>query len=299
MMFRVRSLAWILGALAAVSTALAGAVVGCSSESTTVGVPVVDAGSDSTVVPEAGPLPDVDAGNILEFPSLVVSAFCQRTAQCCAQTDGGAIDESACIGRASGPKGLYGELEGRQVLDGGNIAYDPQKATECVQKILTLPCGDVSSATVQAVRDACFAAMTGTLQANAPCRAATECARDLYCSLQGGDAGVGRCQPIRAAGGPCGDLPSWQEAPQACSYRGSGSNGLTCQLFDFDAGNFRDAGDWRCAPAADVDASCFNNVDCTTRICDTTQARCASSYSFTLGGSQCRAYAPRDAGDGG
>jgi hypothetical protein len=106
---------------------------------------------------------------------------------------------------------------------------------------------------------------------------------------------LGVCQPLAGDGGACG-VAGLANAQDMCSYRGSGSNGQSCQEWVPGSPTVKlEAGAWFCAPQTPLNSPCGNNLNCTTFECGSTH-ECASS-SIAVGAGSCPAFYV-DAGGG-
>ena len=196
-----------------------------------------DASTDATgttdAVADAGP----DSSALLAFPTQLAAAVCQSYAACCFGADAAAFDQAKCMSQqiVGGPGGVNADTT---ILDAGHVTFNQTSATACLARInsITAACPGANSLTgpaYSALLQDCFAALSGTLDAGAPCQAAVECTTGNFC-LKDGGAGPGVCSPLRTTGGPCGDLgntdcnfiTSLEES--ACSYRGSGNTDSSC-----------------------------------------------------------------------
>jgi hypothetical protein len=298
--------ALLLIATAGASGLSALVVAGCSSETTNV---VGDAGPDQTTSPdvqqETGPSPEAgdagpdalpDAPAPVTFGSEVIDAFCAKIQSCCG-ADAGPYNLNACRAIVRNNGGLWGEAYGSNLYDGGNIVYDPVKGAQCLQEIAALGC-DVTNAAMLAGRAACIGAFTGKGGAGAACRDSVECAPGFFCNLPTDGGATGTCAALRGDGGPCGDFglpdPNNQQSQQACSYRGNGATGLTCDIVDEDAGVILAPQDWACRPQRDAGADCYWNQDCKDGLC-TSNGTCGNTTPL-VDPSLCDAIRITDAG---
>jgi hypothetical protein len=256
------------------------------------GADASDADADASADADAADAP-FDANAIFGFPLQVAQAICGRFAACCQTVDAASptehFDMDTCIGQYLN-FGYAGSTTGEAVVEGGHVAFDPNQAASCLNQIAAIDCTvDLRSSTQERnIISACFGALTGTLDAGAPCRASLECAPGEFCDPLGD--GGGNCEPLRGDGGNCGDFgtSAFQTASQMCSYRGSGNTGLTCQYGNFSTfATFADAAAWACVPQEGADASCFSNDNCQSMLCDPGPSfniyRCEGAETFIYG----------------
>jgi hypothetical protein len=244
-----------------------------------------DAGDTGTSpTSEAGP--DGEAGvalTLTTFPGMVAAALCNRFENCCPAPEAGKIfDTNGCIQRFIN-NGYSGSLTGQSLIDGGHVTFNLAQAQSCLSQIAAIDCSANlrTSAQEEAILAACYGALSGTLAAGAPCTDPIECAPGQFCDPK--DAGDGSvCAPLRTAGESCADFGSTNYAGSdtACSYRGSGSTGLTCKNGDFNTYGTLPLSQWVCATEQPLDGGCFVNVDCNSKLCDPLSAKCAPSETF-------------------
>lgn len=229
--------------------------------------------------------------SMAEFPGQVAAAICERTAACCGTTANAPdFNLSFCL---SVSQGFNGSNLGAQYIDGGNVAFDTNKAQECLANLRAVDCAtnNISSALATVLYQSCFGALTGTLPTGSSCHDAIECTSGDYCSPGDGGA-LGTCQPLKQEGQPCGDFASVTSTPQAkalgqteCSYRASGNTAFWCDYFDLTTGAaFADAAAWTCTSDLQLNSLCANGQECESFVCDPganrNVNRCASSSSF-------------------
>lgn len=275
-MKNLRLIAWlsiVVGSGAAVMLA-------CTSEETSV-TPDTDAGPDAASdakVDSAVPPADagVDAAEVLKtFPERLAEALCRSQSRCCfgnpnldggSAVDGGTYDRALCL-KLGKQLGFETSASGFGAARPQTVVVDQAKADECVQKVDALVCNTPGSVLAE-VRSACFNAFQGQLAAGADCVNGVECAKGLFCTAT--DGGLGKCAALRAADGPCGDWTSDpNRAEEACSWRGGGEPGLHCETFDpTDAGDYTDAGTWKCKANVANGQPCNSSVWCAQGICD-------------------------------
>jgi hypothetical protein len=248
-----------------------------------------DAGADVT---DSGIDAPFDANAIYGFPLQVASAICEQLASCCESIDaspaGEHFDMPTCLSLYLN-FGYAGSSTGEAFLDGGHVAFDPGQAGSCLQQIAAVDCTANlrSSAQEKSIIGACFGAMTGTLEAGAPCKASIECAPGTFCDPA--SDGGGACAVLRGDGGSCANFGRvFSTASEMCSYRGSGNTGLTCQYGDFtNYMTFADAASYTCVPQQPFDAGCFSNDNCQSMLCDpgpsTSLFKCESAETFIYG----------------
>lgn len=249
-----------------------------------------DASTDATgttdAVADAGP----DSSALLAFPTQLAAAVCQSYAACCFGADAAAFDQAKCMSQqiVGGPGGVNADTT---ILDAGHVTFNQTSATACLARInsITAACPGANSLTgpaYSALLQDCFAALSGTLDAGAPCQAAVECTTGNFC-LKDGGAGPGVCSPLRTTGGPCGDLgntdcnfiTSLEES--ACSYRGSGNTDSSCSYIEWDAGPACfPASQWTCQPQGALNAQCAVDVDCQSTSCDPNANTCVNARQW-------------------
>jgi hypothetical protein len=207
--------------------------------------------------------------------------------------------------------GFQGSSLGVNLLDGGNVAFDPVKAQNCLADISAIDCrtDQLTTADMKALFPDCFDALTGTLPLNAPCQGSIECSPGEFCGPLA-DGGMA-CQAVRGAGGSCLDFfadggagspvpgNTGTNSQNICSYRGSGNTNLYCNYLD--PSTFRSLppdGGWTCLPALDAGAPCINHQDCTSKVCTRPSAVCGQATAF-FNSFGCNHYKIQDAGGGG
>lgn len=312
--------------LAAGSVALAFAsfVVACSSDDT---VATVDAGPDSSTPETSRPDADVEDGGVQDakadaptpdaglkldsYANEVANALCDALTKCCfGQTnvpeggavDGGTFDRPECVALFK-EAGFDSSLYHSAALTAGNVTLDQAKGAECLTKIRGMDC-NITGANFKAIRSTCFAAVTGKLAANQPCRASIECAPGHYCSPDQPDAaptGVGttvygKCAPLKASGQNCSIMETSQGnfldglyGDEACSYRSGGD--LHCDNWDDVNNDFAPRNQWTCAAGAANGEPCNASVWCADGLCDVASGAftCKSPHQF-FSGDQCAAH---------
>jgi hypothetical protein len=269
------------------------AAEGSSSDVTTtetsVGEDAGDGGADAMGTEEGGDAGDaadvaVDAPALVDFPHAVSVAYCAHLGECC--------NVPANQWNLDGMNGCVPIIESQahgfryiaiyqSALDSGAITYDPAAAANCLQEVSRLPCGVVQADMLLQVQNDCFAAMKGTLGADAgPCINSGECLPGQYCLL--GDASTGTCAPLQGQGQPCTDTVRSSD----CTYLGNGDPALYCAQGDAGA---------TCQPAQPLDAGCKYNAQCESQTCKAPY--CASSLVFANpGGAGCAYFTISDAG---
>ncbi len=216
-----------------------------------------------------------DGGFVLEtFDNQMATELCKSLARCCYGStapadggiDGGSFDLAAC-------ETQYGRIgfEGSNLAtlrDGGNVNLDQVQADLCITRIKAASC-NLSGTEFGQIRDACFSVYTGKLGASAACKGSSECQTGFFCKGSTSDGGSGVCTAIRAVNGPCGDFtddPVFGD--EACSYRRGGAPANYCKFYDFDAGAYLDAGDWKCTAPGAVGTICATSLWCDKSLCD-------------------------------
>ena len=195
----------------------------------------------------------VDASAVLAFADALVAARCKNWLACC---PGGAsaYDLKACTSTYGG-YGWEGNLPVDQTaLARGNIVIDNIKAAACLSAVTNLSCGSQTAVQWSAATQPCELVLTGTLAINGTgCTSSFECAAGAYCD----PSGSGTCKPLATQGQPCNTVISSLVDPRAdqmCSYLGSSSNGLYCDLIH----NAADAA--TCQPLLANGANCVNQA---------------------------------------
>ncbi len=197
-----------------------------------------------------------------DFAALDVAQACRLTSDCCAAS-GFVLDMATCADIFNRVKGLAGELEGATaaIVAGPNVVYDDVAATQCLNAIAGLGCGDIDAASYKPMIEACFSVYTGTLPAGSTCAATLECAPGNYC-----DPATGACAPLKLAGDAC-------VSADECAYRGVGG---AC-----------DAG--LCVGARPDGDACVVGLECSSGLCDgvcvrTTATPFTAEQCVTFGG---------------
>jgi hypothetical protein len=232
---------------------------------------------------DASAHPDADAGvsdsstsvTAQSFPAQLAAARCNVVAACCGTTgDAATFDWQSCYNSML-PGGFQGSSTGSNLVDGGNVTFNPTQAQLCLDTFAAADCtsNEITSTEETQLFQACFAAYRGTLDGGSPCASTIECSPGNFClPVDGGvgDAGaIGLCQALVGVGGPCALLGANQSTDQAvCSYRGSASNGAFCQNISGDAGLTQlPPAQWTCEPQFPIGTDCFGNQSCGSRIC--------------------------------
>jgi hypothetical protein len=221
------------------------------------GQPGVESGLDS------GTTTDADAGinQVLAFATAEATAICGLWQPCCPAIDAGTYSMTKCVASLQG-YGWEANLPYNQdALARGNIAINQSKASACLAAINTtnIPCGTQTAAGYATVTAACEGVLQGLIPNGQPgCISSFECAPGAYCSATtGADGGVvqGTCTALSGQGGPCFTVINTPYNPipdEMCSYLGSSSNGLYCDLLDApDSGKFE-----TCQPILSNGATC-------------------------------------------
>lgn len=239
-----------------------------------------DAKSDGPVSGDGGTDTGVDAhfdgGFVLDtFDQQMATELCKSLARCCYGTttpaeggvDGGSFDLAAC-------EVQYGRIgfEGSNLAtlrDGGNVLLDQVQADLCISRIKAASCNLPGTEFAQ-IRDACFSVYTGKLGASAACKGSSECQAGFFCK-GAVDGGAGVCTAIRAVNAACGDFtddPVYGD--EACSYRRGGAPANYCKFYDFDAGDYLEAGAWKCTAPGAAGSVCATSLWCDKSLCDGT-----------------------------
>lgn len=296
-MRKTRRLVFVFSALAGASSVVSLAVVGCGGDDTIISVDASDATVDTSrpdvvtsdaPVSDAGPDAVVVPTEIEKFPDAVSTAICKRFSECCVLDGGTPIDLDICkpewrTGWELSNQGLLAD----GVLDGGKVAYNQAKATECLTLISQMTCGTVTPAAYKAITDACFAVAVGTIAPPGACRSSVECAPTAFCDKVGDpdDAGTGQCRTLFAMGTEgCGNF----FGNEACSYRSTGAH---CDTAAGDGGT--------CSGTIGDGQPCTTtthaNKSCATGLCgDGVTCGTSGAFTFEGAGGLCDTY--RDAG---
>jgi hypothetical protein len=200
------------------------------------------------------------------FATEVATAICDAFARCCSIPSGMTFNTAGCITQQTP---LNFNL-GVNLADSGDVVLDQTKAQACLNDLLSVNCADrTGTVAIQEFSD-CYGAMFGTLATGAGCVGSVECNPNDFCDTPLDGGAVGTCQPLRTQGEPCGDFGTQDptRAQEACSYRGSGNDGLRCADLDLNTAAELDAASWVCSPQFEAGSNCINNVDCVTRLCD-------------------------------
>jgi hypothetical protein len=254
------------------------------------GASLVDAGSDAA---DASIDTGIDAGSILDFPGKVATALCERTAVCCGFSglDASGFNSGKCFNDFVGT-GFKGSSLGAELLDAGNITFNPSKAQSCLAQIAAIDCttNQLTSAVDTALYADCFAALVGTLQVGSSCAGSIQCAPGEFCDPVEAGADASFCQPLRTANQPCSDFypnpdsgvfPTGTQivnAQTACSYRGSGDTNLACAYLD--PKTFQYLYPAVCVPAGPLDAGCISDQACTSKACSVPACVTAERFIF-------------------
>jgi hypothetical protein len=266
--------------------------------------PPHDAGPDAAAEDADAAPEDADAGStdadamtlsLGTFAAQITTAYCQWLAACCVPFDAGAWDESSCesANLSSGFEGAGTGLTIPGVIDGGNLTFDPDAASDCLNRIYALPCPVVTATAYKQATASCYAAVIGTLDAGAAgCRDSVECQTTEYCNLDSGIDGAtsGTCVALREAGAPCAD----DQTGEVCSYRGAAA---TCDILS----NPNDAAAYSCIALRANGDQCRYNTECSSGLCNFEpdgSTACDTSYAMVYY-NQCAFYAIQDAGGGG
>jgi hypothetical protein len=241
------------------------------------------------------------------FPGQLAAALCNQAALCCFG-DASTIFNTALCQSDNLTTGFQGSSFGANLLDGGNVAFDPVKAQNCLNDFSSIDCrtDQLTTADMAALFPDCFGALTGTLPLNAPCQGSIECLPGEFCGPLP-DGGMA-CQAVRGAGGSCLDFFADGGAGSSlststrlntqgiCSYRGSGNTNLYCNYTDRTTGRaLSPDGGWTCLPALDVGSQCVFHQDCTSKVCSAPTRVCGGATSFFNSGG-CNHYKIPDAG---
>lgn len=309
-MKKLRLIVLASAALALTSTAL---LVACSDDTSVDPTPSPDGGDASLSDAPVDATPQTDGGvdaadaadgnvpdsglNLETFPKALGAAICALRAGCCYGDptlkegavipdggayvgDGGTYLKSTCEDqyRANGFDDSS-HLEAT-VIAGGNVELDIDKAIDCIAKVNALSCSPTKAAFV-ATRDTCYAALKGKLTSGS-CQDTLECAAGYFCTRDTSvDGGTGTCEPLRGAGGNCGDI-ALVNPDIACSSRAGGDTKRHCNFTDFGT-----PANWKCEAELPNGSPCFDNSWCQSASCAVNEsapsATCQGSVSMTNG----------------
>lgn len=318
----MRSLRAVMVALgAATGSAVVASVliVGCGGGTQALPGGGHDSGSDVTVMDaadtgspdgDAGPAADADSGGDAitsgdaeggsvgippsDWSTQEALAMCQGVLKCCpGGLDAGTYDLSSCVSVFQYEGWFEHTLPDRPDLyDAGNIAFNADAGTACLDALRNFPCGMQTAAQWQAISNVCFSVLEGTIPTGkGGCRSSYECAPNGFCD-QTVDGGL--CTPIVGQGQPCGTKAPRDEM---CSYLGSDKPPLHCDYIDKpDAAT--------CQPLLANGATCtdqaqqnFYDMACTAGLCgDNGQCGTPASVPYPF---FCSVYQITDAGGGG
>lgn len=229
--------------------------------------------SDASDASDAAPL------TLLDFPQTVATAVCRQLAACCTTVDASAVfNTNGCI-TSETPTGYSETLLGSAgLLDSGLLTLNSAKAQACLNDINGIDCtaNELTAATQIAILDDCTSAITGVLEAGAPCEVSIVCGAGQYCNTPTDGGAIGTCTPLQPDGGPCGfGSANYGTSEEACSFRRSGNTGMRC---DNATGHSTiPASTWVCAPAFEAGTVCNFNEDCQSQLCNTNGYLCADS----------------------
>jgi|GEM_PF-5690453 len=294
-----KKLTFVAGMLAAAG-ASTGLLLACSDDSavtTDGGVSeggIVEGGGGDTSTPDgdtdtgtkdAGPdVVVVEAGTLAEFITQNAKATCARYKDCCAPGAGAAFDVAKCEAdfAAFGWNQSLATVTTAGVADGGNLAFDPAAASQCLTAVRNMTCKNTPAAEYKNAWQKCLAAVKGTVAIGGACKSNVECATTAWCDP---DNNGGTCTALKANG-------------DACQVRGLG--GVEC--------SYRSAGNSQCldpnatgtstcqAPLANGE-DCSFDWDCQSGACNVVNNgaafQCDDEVDFLYG--ICEAYGP-DAG---
>lgn len=285
--------------------------VGCGGDDTIVVVPP-DGSADASVGQDAsqgdsGPsdagndaqdvnVPDVGPPDLVLFTHQMNAAWCNRFKQCCATVAVPGFDINRCVDNYdnnSAIDGFLGSRPFRDVADGGHFDFDAVQAQKCFQEIAAMPCADITSAQLLQVRNVCFSAIRGNVDAGSPCNGSAECKAPNHCAQipdAGPDAGS-ECTAPRGTGVACDQRDQCGQlltgVPQFCAD----------PLYAYN-------GDGTCHPQKNLDAGCYFPEECQSYICGDTQdptlmaagAGACSASSPLVYKADCEFFVPPDGG---
>jgi hypothetical protein len=198
-----------------------------------------DSASDVADSGSAGDSADAaDAGNpVLAFAMAEATAICEHFQPCCPAlpADAGmAYSLTDCIASYRG-YGWEGNLPYDQnALIRGKLTVNEIQAAECLAAInsTNLPCPQQTAAGWSAVTNACEGVLQGVIGiGQTGCVSSFECVPGSYCN----PAVPGTCTALATQGQPCNTVINTPDEPipdEMCSYLGSSSNGMFCDLID-------------------------------------------------------------------
>ncbi|MGH7281511.1 MAG: hypothetical protein ACRELY_08320 [Polyangiaceae bacterium] len=304
-MRNLRRTAAILLGILGVTGGAAVIVVGCGGDDTIIGTGGPDSGSDVTadVIGNDTGISDsgadafhFDAGPITldSFYHQIDVTACAWEQNCCGGST--VFDTTACLRDLDDPTSagfMFTRTLQAPADAGSTVVFDDAKAAECLNLIQGLSCSEdpsaITAAQSQAIRTACYGAITGTIPAGNPgCTDSIECEPNNHCEF--GPDGGGTCVAPYTLGTPCvlnGELPPTSLYRCGRAFAGQPNYCQTCQFYTIE-----EAG--TCSPPQDVDASCYTPYECASWVCDFNSERCANSFAIINTG-LCTAYPP----DGG
>lgn len=266
-----------------------GGLVACSDDTVVTDPPAEGGTTDSPAdnfVPDSG-TPDVnnspDAETAPQFAQRLGAAMCQALARCCygngnLAEDGG-IPDGGNYKKASCENfwrnlGFEGSNLNVMTTDAGAVNVNAVQGNDCIAKVNALTC-NLGGAELTAVRNSCFAVLSGKANAGATCTSPLDCGPGSFCRYN--DAGTGgTCTTLRPDGGACGDFldhiasndTAIAPAEEACSYRRGGLTNLHCDNYDYVGGAYRARTDWKCVPRVAAGGRCNYSNWCTNEVCN-------------------------------
>lgn len=153
------------------------------------------------------------------FPDELTAALVARVSTCC--TNAGVTADPAKLAKAfeagwinQSNSGVTDDTLG-VVLGTSTVIFDPANAADCLSRISTMTCQNISEAEYNAITYACFEAWRGAVPTGSPCTYSVQCPSSDYCDLSvpGGD-----CVPLVATWDTC----SMVHGEYQCSHRGNG-----------------------------------------------------------------------------
>jgi hypothetical protein len=248
-----------------------------------------------------------DASALYAFPGQLASALCTKLQQCCVSQSDAGFSLATCNSDIE-PYGWSGSSFGSGFLSGGRMTLNTAAAAACLNDVANIDCSAnvVTSAQATSLYNDCYGALQGIATTGQICRGSPECAPGLFCGLPNDGGTLGTCLALKANGQPCGDYgaqvanattPGQSLALSECSYQGSGSDGLSCEIFTLDAGTQWDPSNWICFQQQAAGASCNYDIDCVSHRCDPNTFTCVSAVPFA-NPTECAGFPPQDAGPG-
>jgi hypothetical protein len=307
----------VMGSVAGVSAVASAMLTGCSGDDTTPldsGKDVspdtsTDGGQDAGLdAPDARLDSGPDADPVATFLDQMALAYCARFQNCCNGNDAGPYDYQRCVNNVKihGIQLSHADLETPETLGRKNLVLDQTAAQACLAGLATVSCPIVTASEWKTLIDACFNAVTGTLNNGGACIKSIECKKGEYCNfgVDGGktDGGnvVGTCASLLGQNGKCGQLIQYVQyySSEECAYKGWQTPAQFC---NYDLAP--DAASYACVPLRANSAACYTDNECSSAMCSELSTngpcvfncQCATSRNFLP---VCDENKAKDAGPG-